>query len=201
MKTKKLLILFTRNPELGKVKSRLAKDIGDINALAVYKELLQQTHKVSKDATADKWVYYSEQIEENDLWATSVYEKKIQKGETLGDKMANAFKEGFAAGYKKICVIGSDIYDLQEKHIELAFEQLSSCDTVLGPAEDGGYYLLGMNTFIKPVFENKNWGTETVLKDTVLDLEEKYSICFLETLNDIDVISDIKPDSSLAKYI
>jgi rSAM/selenodomain-associated transferase 1 len=201
MKTKNLLMLFTRNPELGKVKSRLAKDIGEVKALAIYKELLKHTHKISKNKSADTWLYYSEKIDKNDLWETSDCQKKIQKGSNLGAKMATAFKEGFAAGYEKIIIIGSDIYDLQEKHIVLAFEQLLRYDTVLGPAEDGGYYLFGMNFFIKEVFENKSWGTETVLKETVLDLEEKYTLSFLEVLNDIDVISDIKPDSYLAKYL
>jgi len=201
MRTKNLLLLFTRNPELGKVKSRLAKEVGEINALAIYKELLRHTHDISKNCTADKWLYYSESVETNDLWESTAYQKKIQQGKDLGDRMANAFKDGFAAGYEKICIIGSDNYDLQKKHIELAFEQLSSHDTVIGPAEDGGYYLLGMNSFLKRPFENKKWGTDTVLKETVQELEKRHSISFLEMLNDIDVISDIKPDSYLVNYI
>lgn len=201
MSTKNLLILFTRNPELGKVKSRLAKDIGEEKALDIYIELLAHTKKISENIPVSKWVFYSEEIPENDIWTSEKFQKKIQQGADLGEKMANAFQEGFAAGYQKIIIIGSDIYDLQEKHLTLAFEKLLVSDTVLGPAEDGGYYLLGMKSFIKSVFENKNWGTETVLKDTIRDLENNYSTSFLETLNDIDVISDIKSDSYLAKYI
>lgn len=201
MKNKNLLIVFTRNPALGKVKSRLAKDIGDVNALEIYKELLRHTNEITKNIAVDKWVFYSENIQENDLWETSVFSKKLQKGATLGDKMSNAFIEGFDNGYENIIIIGSDIYDLKSEHIKMGFSKLLNFDTVLGPAIDGGYYLFGMKTYISEVFKNKNWGKETVLKNTVSDLEGKKTIYFLETLNDIDVISDINVDSFLAKYI
>ena len=201
MKNKNLLIVFTRNPELGKVKSRLAKDIGNVNALEIYKELLRHTNEITKNIAVDKWVFYSENIQESDLWETSVFSKKLQKGDTLGDKMSNAFIEGFDNGYENIIIIGSDIYDLKSEHINLGFNKLLNFDTVLGPAADGGYYLFGMKTYISEVFKNKNWGKETVLKNTVSDLEGKKTIYFLETLNDIDVISDINVDSFLAKYI
>lgn len=201
MSTKNLLLLFTRNPELGKVKSRLAKTIGKEKALEIYKELLNHTRIISENLESDKRVYYSENISTSDEWNPSIYEKRIQTGNDLGAKMLNAFKEGFLSNYEKIIIIGSDIYDLKESHIKQAFDELDNFDTVLGPAEDGGYYLFGMKTLIPSVFENKEWGTETVLKDTLENLKGNYSISFLETLNDIDVISDIKNDSSLSKYL
>jgi rSAM/selenodomain-associated transferase 1 len=201
MKNKNLLILFTRNPELGKVKSRLAKSIGEEKALAVYKDLLEHTRRISTNLNVDKRRYYSVGISTEDNWGTSVYDKKVQIGNDLGEKMYNAFKEGFTSGYEKVILIGSDIIDLQESHIEHAFEALENFDTVIGPAEDGGYYLLGTKTLIPSVFKNKDWGTESVLKDTINDLDSKYAISFLEELNDIDVISDIKPDSYLSKHL
>jgi len=199
MKIKNLLLLFTRNPELGKVKSRLAKDIGAIKALEIYKELLGHTRDISIDLKVDKCVYYSEKIIENDIWDKEQYAKKIQKGKNLGERMHNAFLDGFENGYTNIVIIGSDIYDLEQKHLEDAFEKLKSNTTVIGPSEDGGYYLLGMKKLLPEVFQNKEWGTATVLNSTLLNLNKEYYQ--LELLNDIDVITDIKTDSYLHRLI
>lgn len=201
MSTKNLLLLFTRNPELGKVKSRLAKDIGAEKALIIYKELLEHTKNITKDLTVDKWVFYSEEIVENDIWNSDHYSKKTQLGKDLGQRMKNAFQEGFNKGYKNIIIIGSDISDLTQKHIEEAFISLENHTTTIGPSDDGGYYLLGMKKIIPEIFENKEWGTNSVLKATLDDLNYHTPIYFLENLNDIDVISDIKTDSYLRKFI
>ncbi len=201
MKTKNLLLLFTRNPELGKVKSRLAKDIGQEKALQIYIELLKQTNTIAKNLTCEKWVFYSENTITNDIWSNKTYQKKVQSSGDLGNRMEQAFKEGFENDYEKIIIIGSDIYDLQQKHIEEAFEKLNTHDVVFGPAEDGGYYLLGMKSLKTELFRNKNWGTETVYKDSLNSLPSTNTIYNLETLNDIDVISDIKSDSYLEKLL
>ena len=111
-------------------------------------------------------------------------------GENLGDRMLYAFKQGFEAGYEKIVIIGSDMYDLNEASLEHAFQLLEANDYVVGPAEDGGYYLLGMKQLKKELFENKEWGTSSVLNKTLNDLSsEKYAL--LETRNDIDYYEDI----------
>ena len=187
---KNLLLIFTRNPELGKAKTRLAKTVGDETALEIYKFLLQKTCDISSKVNADKAVYYSIKIRENDIWNENTFQKHQQVGEDLGIRMLNAFKNGFEAGYQKVMIIGSDLYDLTSKNIENAFLQLDNNDVVLGPAEDGGYYLLGMNTLQENVFRNKNWGTETVRKDTLADLKDK-KVKLLEFKNDIDVYEDI----------
>lgn len=187
---KKLLLIFTRNPELGKAKTRLAKTVGDETALEIYKFLLQKTRDISSKVNVDKAVYYSVKIRENDIWDASIYQKHQQFGEDLGLRMLNAFKNGFDAGYQKVMIIGSDLYDLSAKNIEKAFAELDSNDVVIGPAEDGGYYLLGMNTMQENVFKNKEWGTETVRKDTLTDLKDK-KVKLLEFKNDIDIYEDI----------
>ncbi|MDG1805699.1 TIGR04282 family arsenosugar biosynthesis glycosyltransferase [Flavicella sp.] len=201
MKNKNLLILFTRNPELGKVKTRLAASIGDQKALDIYKELLSHTQNIALNVNADKNLYYSESVVNFDDWDETIFSKKAQRGNDLGEKMLDAFKDGFSKGYEKIIIIGSDIYDLQTSHICKAFDDLEKFDTVLGPAQDGGYYLLGTKQLIPELYKNKKWGTESVLKDTIADLDGLFSVSFLETLNDIDVISDINPDSYLGKYL
>ncbi|RKE98406.1 TIGR04282 family arsenosugar biosynthesis glycosyltransferase [Ichthyenterobacterium magnum] len=198
--SKNLIIVFTRNPELGKVKTRLAKTIGDISALNIYKFLLEHTEKTIRNISSDKAVYYSVKIRDNDIWDTSIYQKYQQEGEDLGIKMLNAFKNGFESNYKKIIIVGSDLFDLEPKHIEEAFHKLDNHDVVIGPAKDGGYYLLGMKKLYSEVFKNKTWGTETVRQDTLNDLQNE-SVFLLEELNDVDTYNDIKDNNILKSLI
>ena len=186
-----LILIFTRNPVLNKCKTRLAATIGNTAALNVYKFLLEHTSTITKNLDFDKQVYYSEEIWEDDVWNSKIFIKKLQKGIDLGERMSNAFKDGFKKGYKKICVIGSDMYDLSEEDIKLAFEKLNTSDYVIGPAEDGGYYLLGMTSIYDNVFRDKAWGTGNVLKHTLEDLKEK-NYTTLPTKNDIDLYEDIE---------
>ena len=162
-----LIIIFTRNPELGKVKTRLAKTIGDASALKIYKFLLNHTEKTIRNIESDKAVYYSVKVRDNDIWDQSIYQKHQQNGEDLGIKMLNAFKNAFKNNYNKVLIIGSDLFDLKPKHLKEAFKQLDNHDIVIGPAQDGGYYLLGMKKLHLKVFKNKDWGTETVRQDTL----------------------------------
>jgi len=118
------------------------------------------------------------------------FDKRLQTGEDLGVRMANAFQEGFTSGFEKIIIIGSDMYDLDSETIESAFSSLSNNDFVLGPAQDGGYYLLGMNTFNPNLFQNKEWGTSTVLETTLKDLKEE-NVTLLDMRNDVDLYEDI----------
>lgn len=194
-----LILIFTRNPELGKVKTRLATTIGDINALEIYKILLNHTVKIVGEIQASKRVLYSEIITNNDIWDPMIFQKKKQLGNDLGEKMRNAFADGFIDGYKKIIIIGTDLYDLEVSDIENAFEKLENHDVVIGPAEDGGYYLLGLKSLRQDVFLNKNWGTNQVLKDTLKDIE-KLEVFLLKSKNDIDIYDDIIKISEFQKY-
>lgn len=200
MKHKHLLLIFTRNPELGKSKTRLARTIGDQTALEIYKFLLKRTQEIAVKVNADKAVYYSVKVRNNDIWDSSIYQKYQQFGEDLGVRMKNAFKNGFEAGYKKVIIVGSDLYDLSSKIIDNAFQKLESNDFVIGPAEDGGYYLLGMNFLQENIFENKDWGTETVRKDTLENLKDK-KVFLLEMLNDVDVFEDIEHHPAFQHFL
>lgn len=190
MSTKNLLLIFTRNPELGKCKTRLAATVGDQTALDIYVFLLNHTVQITKYLDVIKAVYYSETIWEKDIWDATIYQKKLQSSGDLGTKMANAFKDGFEAGFEKIMIIGSDMYDLSESDIKNAFSELTNADVVIGPAEDGGYYLLGMKTLEVSLFKDKKWGTETVLQDTLNDLKDKKTT-LLDLRNDVDFYEDI----------
>lgn len=201
MKTKNLLLIFTRNPELGKVKSRLAKDVGELTALNIYKDLLAHTKHIAQQTNADRFVFYTEKIEENDLWPTSDFNKFVQSQGDLGQKMKSAFELGFQSSYENIIVIGSDILELNETIINTAFDLLENKDAVVGPAEDGGYYLLGLTKMIPDLFENKLWGTDSVFNSTTSDLDKlNQNYTLLEVLNDIDYVTDIKDSNMILKY-
>ena len=198
--SKNLLLIFTRNPELGKAKTRLAKTVGNETALEIYKFLLQKTKDISLKVTADKAVYYSVKIRKNDIWEESIYQKHQQNGKDLGFRMLNAFQKGFDAEYEKVIIIGSDLYDLTSEIIEDAFLKLDNNDVVIGPAEDGGYYLLGMKNLYPKIFQNKAWGTETVRKDTLQDLKDK-KVFLLKELNDVDVFEDIEHHPAFQHFL
>ena len=198
--SKNLLIIFTRNPELGKVKTRLANAIGNENALTIYKTLLEKTEQTVRHLNCDKAVYYSVKVREHDIWDASIYQKHLQQGDNLGVRMHNAFAEAFSNNYDKVATIGSDLFDLKPEHINQAFTKLDTNDFVIGPAHDGGYYLLAMKLLYSQVFKNKAWGTSTVFKDTMNDLKNK-STHLLETLNDIDVYDDLKNIEAFKKYL
>ena len=186
------LIIFVRNPVLGKVKSRLAATLGEEKALAIYKALLAHTHNISINLSADKFIFYEDFVNHNDLWENTIYSKHLQEGNSLGDRMKNAFKYLFEKEYEKNIIIGSDCYELSTGLLIEAFNLLSKSDVVAGPASDGGYYLLGMKTFIPDLFDNKKWSTDTVYADTVNQMKELYlTFRALPVLKDVDVESDI----------
>ncbi|MGB3775912.1 MAG: TIGR04282 family arsenosugar biosynthesis glycosyltransferase [Leeuwenhoekiella sp.] len=185
------LIIFTRNPELGKCKTRLAKTVGDESALRIYKFLLEHTAASTQKLKADKFVFYTENIRANDIWDDNRFTKRLQEGEDLGEKMQNAFTALFNSGYKKVMIVGSDLYDLKQQDIEEAFSRLDTNDYVIGPAKDGGYYLLGMKTINTAVFNNKDWSTASVFEDTLKDLDGE-KVALLEKRNDIDHYEDIE---------
>jgi len=195
-----LLLIFTRNPELGKCKTRLAATVGDKTALEIYTFLLEHTAKITSRLNVKKKVYYSIYKGENDIWNETVYEKAVQEGEDLGIRMANAFKDGFKAGYKNIIIIGSDVFNLSSADLNNAFTALEKSDYVVGPAEDGGYYLLGMRNFTPSLFKDKVWGTETVLADTLSDLRGQQMV-LLEERNDVDRYEDIKDIAAFQHFL
>lgn len=197
---KNLLIIFTRNPEFGKVKTRLAATIGSDSALNIYKFLLEHTVAITKNLEIAKQVHYSVKIRENDIWDASIYKKKQQFGKDLGNRMKYAFQQGYKEGFERIVIIGSDMYDLSQQDIEASFTSLQTHDFVVGPAKDGGYYLLGMTNLKPELFENKNWGTSTVLKRSLKDLKD-YNVKLLEIRNDIDYYEDIEDIEVFQPYI
>lgn len=190
---KKAIIIFVRNPELGKVKTRLAQEIGEKETLQVYIDLLQHTHDITNGADCDRFVYYADYINENDLWENENFIKKLQEGESLGNRMMIAFFELFQQGYSKVVIIGSDCPEITGFIIEDAFDKLDTTEVVIGPSPDGGYYLLGLTHLVPELFKNKQWSTDTVLADTIKDTVSLRKSCsFLTELSDIDTADDLR---------
>lgn len=187
-----LLIIFYRNPEIGKVKTRLAATLGDSKALAIYLYVAAHTKSITENLPLDKAVYYSHYIDTEDNWQNAAYQKYLQTGHDLGERMANAFIQGFRSGYQSVCIIGTDCFELTSGIVEEAFVQLRSNDTVVGPARDGGYYLLGMKAYHSRLFTNKLWSTSSVYAATIQDFKTLALHYYaLPVLTDVDEERDL----------
>ena len=189
---KKGLIIFARKPILGKVKTRLAATIGEVKALNIYKKLLLHTRSVAKEATCQGFVFLTEE-DEDDFWKE--FYCHLQSGETLGDRMYEAFNLLFDKGYHQCIIIGSDCHELTKEIINFAFDALITNDIVIGAATDGGYYLLGMKKMHPLLFMNKNWSTENVFTQTLMDIKQQGLTYYtMPLLNDVDEEKDIPPE-------
>lgn len=187
--TDALVIVFVKNIKLGTVKTRLAKTIGNIGAFEVYSELVKITEQATEELDIDKRIYFSNAVVES-KWQSDY--KTVQSGADLGERMLNAFKEGFKAGYKRIVLIGSDLPDINTTHIIEGLNALEETDVVFGPAEDGGYYLIGLSKIEESIFKNKPWSQSHLLNETLQELQTlKVSVSTLEPLNDIDTYEDL----------
>ena len=185
------LIIFVKNPELGKVKTRLAAGIGNEEALKVYLKLVSITKEVAEKVSATRHVFYSNEIE-NDDWDEDKFNKHVQEGNNLGERMKNAFEKVFALGAKKAVIVGSDCPQITPEIVKQGFTALNENDVSIGPAKDGGYYLLGMKKLQTFVFDNKEWSTETVYAKTIEDLKSKtLSFSDLPMLSDLDNETDL----------
>ncbi len=188
---KEALIIFVKNPEPGKVKTRIALSMGNEKAVSIYKELLEHTKKITQLLLIDKFVFYADEINQNDLWDNNSFHKLVQHGNNLGERMRNAFDFIFEKGYNSVCIIGSDCMELSDDIIMSAFYGLNKNDIVIGPSTDGGYYLLGLKQTIEVLFLDKPWSTEGVLTETINDIKKmKHSYILLELLTDIDTEQD-----------
>lgn len=202
MGNKSLLLVFTKNPTLGKVKTRLAKSIGKEKALEIYKALLKKTAsvlEVLEVLEVDIHLYYSDYIEKDDFFSTIATQKKTQTGKQLGERMSNAFRESLIS-YDKVVIIGTDLWTLEIQDIKNAFKALEHHAAVIGPSTDGGYYLLGLTEVMPQIFLNKQWGTSSVLPNTLRDLKSvKHHL--LSEKNDIDTFSDLEEHPTLKACI
>lgn len=195
------LLVFARLPELGKVKTRLAADVGDERALAIYEAMLRDLIANIGNSTPETEIEF--------LWpptaaangaalrrAFAHHSVAMQTGPTLGDRLSMALSERFFFHRtEKIVVIGADDPALTRDEIERAFALLESCEYVLGPAADGGYYLVGCRAlaFDPVVFQGIDWGTSTVLAATLQRIASlNQTVALLPERYDIDTRADLE---------
>ncbi|MFK7786804.1 MAG: TIGR04282 family arsenosugar biosynthesis glycosyltransferase [Crocinitomicaceae bacterium] len=200
MSEKKLLIVFVKNAILGTAKTRLAKTIGNEAAFEVYKHLMKITEEATLGVNdCDVHIYFSS---EKDPTRWSGFTQYVQQGNDLGQRMSDAFRTGFGLGYEQIVGVGSDLPDLTSHIIEKGLNELNENEAVFGPAEDGGYYLIGMSSMLECIFENKPWSTEQLFDVTLDELKSKgHSVGIIETLNDVDTEEDLMKSNLKEWYI
>ncbi len=193
----KCILLFIKYPEKGNVKTRLAKDIGHDFTLRLYKNFVLDILDELSRCTYNLVIYYYHHKDSSHVkkWIEGNYFCIPQNGETLGERMKNAFENVFSEGYSKVIIIGSDIPDLSIKLIDEAFNELDKHDAVIGPSYDGGYYLIGMKKekFLPEIFQGIEWSTEKVFNETIrIFRENEYNVHMLPEMLDIDTIDDLK---------
>ncbi len=191
------LVIFTRYPEPGKTKTRLIPVLGAEGAASLQRQMTEQTIAKTKALQCERQisiaVYFSDgsqPLMENWLGTSVVYRR--QSDGDLGTRMAVAFQTELEAGAQSVVIIGTDCPDLTIEILTQAFEALKQHDLVVGPAADGGYYLIGLRRLLPELFVGVSWGTSQVRQQTVeiaqsLDL----AIAFLPLLNDIDRPEDL----------
>lgn len=190
--------MFVKGGKPSEVKTRLASRMGAESAYAIYQQLISLTEEVTNRVPVDTWILYTGEINTH-IWPNA--DKHRQIGADLGIRMLNAFKKGFENGYEEIVLIGSDLPDLSDIVIKRAFNELSNAEIVLGPAADGGYYLIALSKLHSFIFQNKPWSQSDLLLETLADVKERnLNYVLLETLNDIDTYEDYLNSSLYKKH-
>jgi uncharacterized protein len=190
---KSALVIFQKNAVPGKVKTRLAATVGEKKALEIYLSLVEHTYSQIRNLrNTDKFIYYSDYLEENPNQGLPHFHQEVQSGNDLGERMHNAFQDLFLQGYNQIVLIGTDCPEINTEDIETAFHILEQEDVCIGPALDGGYYLIGMRRFYNFLFEKIAWSTSEVLNQTLEKLKlHKANYELLRILRDIDTEEDL----------
>ncbi len=190
------VLIFSKNPVEGDVKTRLIPDWGTEGAMKIYKDVLKKTIETVKlSDEVDVYIYCTPDLDDPFIqFCANQYELKpsLQRGRDLGERMANAIADLMGV-YNNVIIVGSDCPELNIKDINLTIEKLNSGhDLVIGPSEDGGYYLIAMNKNLPVVFENIDWGSEEVLSKTRKHIvNHKISAYELEIKWDLDRPEDV----------
>jgi uncharacterized protein len=194
---KERLILFTRYPEVARVKTRLIPILGAEGACALHRTLAEHTIQQIDQLTAFQPLSFEVRYAGGNpalmrKWLGGAREFSPQGPGRLGLRMKHAFDQAFQAGFNRVVLIGSDIPGLNAKILKEAFSALQFHDLVLGPARDGGYYLIGMTRLFPFLFEGLPWGTPLVFKKTLgIAREAGLTLFLVDQLDDIDRPEDL----------
>ena len=195
--SKNCVLFFVKYPMAGRVKTRLAEQIGQGTAADLYRNFVTDILATLKSLDANFKIVFAlggsqDQFQQ---WLGKEYSYIPQVGQDLGQRMKNAFLQAFGEEFNRVVVIGSDSPDLPEEYLELAFHALDTNDVVIGPSSDGGYYLIGFarNSFLPEAFGQISWGSNKVFEQTVNILKQhRQSLYLLPQWHDVDTLPDLK---------
>lgn len=190
MLLRKELLIFAKYPEPGKVKTRLARTIGAVEAAGRYREMIETVLQKTRTQNGEyhRILCFDPPQREDDFrkWFP-VLEMKPQCDGDLGQRMSVALQETLVNGSGRVVLIGTDCVEIDRSLLCDAFQRLETADLLLGPAKDGGYYLIGMKKAYPFLFERVPWSTDRVLRET-LEKAKKVGLTveLLKTLSDLD---------------
>ncbi|MEH2075318.1 MAG: TIGR04282 family arsenosugar biosynthesis glycosyltransferase [Nostoc sp.] len=197
VKPKQHLIIFTRYPEPGKTKTRLIPALGNLGAANLQRKMTEHTifqvQELQKKIALSMEVRFAGgnlQLMQDWLGLDLVYQSQGEGD--LGSRMARSLFDAFESGADKVIIIGTDCPGVNAQILTTAFEELHTFDLVLGPALDGGYYLIGLCQPIPELFANIEWGTAQVFQKT-LEIARNINLSHvnLSPLADIDRPEDL----------
>lgn len=195
-KTDNALILFVKAPRAGTVKTRLQPELTAEQSLLIYRAMVEDI--VCRFHPGKAWdlkIYFTpaEALEKMTAWLGNTLDYFPQTGSDLGEKMHNALAACLQCGYQRAVLIGSDIPLLDTGTISQAFSLLTGCDVVIGPAADGGYYLIGLKQPIDAIFRGIHWSSQHTLAQTIQTANSKnFTLMQLDKKKDIDTFADLK---------
>jgi hypothetical protein len=193
---KKCVVLFVRAPQMGMVKTRLAKKVGAEIALDLHQKFTEDLINTLTSVGSTVSIYYHPSESRSQLihWLGPSFGYYPQSGNDLGRRMEHAFCRSFEMGFNRVLLVGSDLPDLPVSFFHDAFTRLKTDDAVIGPSTDGGYYLIGFRdrTFFPEIFLNISWGSPLVLEQTLDRFREhRDSVHLLPPWRDIDDFEDL----------
>ncbi|MGL5081254.1 MAG: TIGR04282 family arsenosugar biosynthesis glycosyltransferase [Microcoleaceae cyanobacterium] len=192
------LIVFTRYPEPGQTKTRLIPALGAEGSAQLHRQMAEKTIKTAQQfaqlrSVALEVCYTGSNLRLMQAWLGQALIYVQQGSGDLGDRLTLAFQKGFVEGNSAVIAIGTDCPDLTSEILTKACEGLQLHDVVLGPAKDGGYYLVGMQRFIPELFQGIPWGTAAVFQQTTKICQGlRLGVSYLPELTDIDRPEDLK---------
>ncbi|MGH7198733.1 MAG: TIGR04282 family arsenosugar biosynthesis glycosyltransferase [Candidatus Omnitrophota bacterium] len=198
MRDKTALLIFVKFPEVGKVKTRLASAIGHRKAAEIYRRLAERTVRAAAPlakGSAEIVICYDPPRKAGQIkrWIQKPFAYEAQRGADLGARLSHAVSNAFRRGCRKVVVIGSDCPDVRASTIRKAFRALSGKDAVIGPAADGGYYLIGLRKNNRSLFRAIPWSSRHVFQRTLEKARrERLKVLTLPVKRDIDTIEDYR---------
>lgn len=192
-----MIALFIKPPVPGRIKTRLARDIGDMAACSLYRAIAEHVVQQIQASGFPLALFFDgdDPSQLPDTWKQPAYSCIRQQGADLGERMVSAFKQLFADGTRQVVLIGSDIPDIDAAYLRQAFSLLADHALVIGPALDGGYCLIGFNqgSFSASIFQDIPWSTDQVLERTLTAAKQAcLSVGLLKPLRDIDTVDDLQ---------